>query len=113
MKERFKEVLQLCHEALESEEEEEEEEERKEEEEKEEEGKVRGGGEEEELGECVVADYDNNNEVPPQDNDNLKGEEEAVSVEWADKCLRVIFRCPCGKGYEVLLSENTCYYKLV
>ncbi|MED6195968.1 hypothetical protein PIB30_042846 [Stylosanthes scabra] len=116
MKERFKEVLQLCHEALESEEEEEEEEgggreeERKEEEEKEEEGKVRGY---EELGECVVADYDNNNEVPTQDNDNLKGEEEAVSVEWADKCLRVMFRCPCGKGYEVLLSENTCYYKLV
>ncbi|KAL1322634.1 hypothetical protein AAHE18_14G210300 [Arachis hypogaea] len=114
MKERFKEVLQLCHKALESEEEEEEEGggekeevEGKENEEKEEEGKVRGGGEEEEFGECVVA------EVPPQDNDNWKGEEEAVSVEWADRCVRIIFRCPCGRGYEVLLSENTCYYKLV
>ncbi|MED6221781.1 hypothetical protein PIB30_058010 [Stylosanthes scabra] len=88
MKERFKQVLQLCHEALEYVEEEE---------------------EKKNSGECVIADYDNN-EVPPQDNDNLKGEE-VVSVELADKCLRVIFKCPCGKGYVVLLSRNTCYYE--
>ncbi|RDX92738.1 hypothetical protein CR513_25087, partial [Mucuna pruriens] len=47
-------------------------------------------------------------------NNDLGGEdcEEAVSVEWAEKCLSLVFRCPCGKGYEVLLSENNCYYKL-
>ncbi|KAK7295309.1 hypothetical protein RJT34_18215 [Clitoria ternatea] len=39
--------------------------------------------------------------------------EEAISVEWAEKLLSLIFRCPCGKGYELLLSDNKCYYKLV
>lgn len=35
---------------------------------------------------------------------------EAVSVEWAEKCLSIFFKCPCGKG---LLSEKNCYYRLV
>ena len=39
--------------------------------------------------------------------------EEAVSVEWIDKCLSLTFKCPCGKGYEVLICANNCYYKLV
>ncbi|AES89322.1 hypothetical protein MTR_4g072520 [Medicago truncatula] len=39
--------------------------------------------------------------------------EEAVSVEWVDKCLSLTFKCPCGKGYEVLICANNCYYKLV
>ncbi|CAJ2668886.1 unnamed protein product [Trifolium pratense] len=39
--------------------------------------------------------------------------EEAVSVEWAEKCLSLTFKCPCGKGNEVLISENKCYCKLV
>ncbi|KAL2329073.1 hypothetical protein Fmac_022500 [Flemingia macrophylla] len=39
--------------------------------------------------------------------------EEAVSVEWAEQCIRLVFGCPCGKGYEILLSENNCYYKLI
>ena len=39
--------------------------------------------------------------------------EEAVSVEWAEKCLSIHFKCPCGKGYQILLSGNNCYYKLV
>ncbi|KAL5095988.1 hypothetical protein RYX36_000315 [Vicia faba] len=39
--------------------------------------------------------------------------EEAVRVEWAEKCLSLTFKCPCSKGYEVLISANNCYYKLV
>ncbi|AES98537.1 hypothetical protein MTR_5g069720 [Medicago truncatula] len=39
--------------------------------------------------------------------------EEAVSVEWIDECLSLTFKCPCGKGYEVLICANNCYYKLV
>lgn len=39
--------------------------------------------------------------------------EEAVSVEWAEKCLSIHFKCPCGKGYQILLSGNNRYYKLV
>ncbi|KAI4356658.1 hypothetical protein L6164_000663 [Bauhinia variegata] len=39
--------------------------------------------------------------------------EEAVSVEWAEKCLGINFQCPCGKGYKILLSGTNCYYKLV
>ncbi|RDX90324.1 hypothetical protein CR513_27831, partial [Mucuna pruriens] len=59
--------------------------------------------------ECAVAQHD---KLIPQDDLGGEDSEEAVSVEWADKCLSLVFRCPCGKGYEVLLSENNCYYKL-
>ncbi|KAF7825124.1 mitochondrial fission regulator 1 [Senna tora] len=41
------------------------------------------------------------------------GAEEVVSVEWVEKCLSIHFKCPCGKGYQILLSGNKCYYKLV
>lgn len=43
-----------------------------------------------------------------QDNDGGYAEE-AVSVEWAEKCLSIHFKCPSGKGYQILLSGNNCY----
>ncbi|KAE9617882.1 hypothetical protein Lalb_Chr03g0040281 [Lupinus albus] len=66
--------------------------------------------EEQEDDECVAAD--DKVFLPPQD--EIKGHsEEAVRVEWAKKCLRIIFGCACGKSYEVLISGNKIYYKLV
>ncbi|KAL3507446.1 hypothetical protein ACH5RR_032828 [Cinchona calisaya] len=38
--------------------------------------------------------------------------EEAVWVERNGECLILHFKCPCGKGYQILLSGNNCYYKL-
>lgn len=38
--------------------------------------------------------------------------EEAVWVERSEECLILHFKCPCGKGYQILLSGNNCYYKL-
>ncbi|XP_061375923.1 uncharacterized protein LOC133318011 [Gastrolobium bilobum] len=65
--------------------------------------------EDEKEDEFAVAE---DNKVQSQD-ELGRDSEEAVSVEWADKCVSLTFKCPCGKGYEVLLSENNCYYKLV
>ncbi|CAK8537734.1 unnamed protein product [Lathyrus sativus] len=42
-----------------------------------------------------------------------KYDEEAISVEWIEKSLNLTFKCPCGKGYEVQICGNNCYYKLV
>ncbi|XVE62659.1 hypothetical protein DITRI_Ditri06bG0136900 [Diplodiscus trichospermus] len=39
--------------------------------------------------------------------------EEAVTVEKVGECLDLHFRCPCGKGYKILLSGKNCYYKLI
>ncbi|GMI65125.1 hypothetical protein like AT2G32235 [Hibiscus trionum] len=39
--------------------------------------------------------------------------EEAVGVEKIGECLDLHFKCPCGKGYKILLSGNNCYYKLI
>lgn len=39
--------------------------------------------------------------------------EEAVCVERTGECLVVHFKCPCGKGYQILLSGRECYYKLI
>ncbi|XP_052170503.1 uncharacterized protein LOC127786847 [Diospyros lotus] len=39
--------------------------------------------------------------------------EEAVSVERAGNCLIIHIKCPCGKGYQILLSGRNCYYKLM
>ncbi|KAE8721160.1 hypothetical protein F3Y22_tig00016637pilonHSYRG00028 [Hibiscus syriacus] len=39
--------------------------------------------------------------------------EEAVKVEKIGECLDLQFKCPCGKGYKILLSGNNCYYKLI
>lgn len=40
-------------------------------------------------------------------------ETEAVSVERAGECLVLHFKCPCKKGYQILLSGSNCYYKLM
>ncbi|KAI4354713.1 hypothetical protein L6164_003558 [Bauhinia variegata] len=45
--------------------------------------------------------------------DSEEDSEEAVNVEWAEKCLSINFNCPCGRGYKILLSGSNCYYKLV
>nr|XP_033511176.1 uncharacterized protein PB18E9.04c isoform X2 [Nicotiana tomentosiformis] len=39
--------------------------------------------------------------------------EEAVWVERMGNSLILHFRCPCGEGYQILLSGNNCYYKLL
>ncbi|MBA0860569.1 hypothetical protein Goshw_018946 [Gossypium schwendimanii] len=39
--------------------------------------------------------------------------EEAVRVEKIGECLDLHFKCPCGKGYKILLSGKNCYYKLI
>ncbi|KAK7256429.1 hypothetical protein RIF29_29875 [Crotalaria pallida] len=89
MKDRLREMRQWCDEVM----------------------KVDEDEQEQEVYECAVAD-DDKVLLPPQD--ELKGDsEEAVKVEWAEKCVKIIFRCPCGKGYEVLINANNCYYKLV
>lgn len=38
--------------------------------------------------------------------------QEAVFVEKSGECLVLHFNCPCGNGYQILLSGNNCYYKL-
>ncbi|KAF8016191.1 hypothetical protein BT93_H1642 [Corymbia citriodora subsp. variegata] len=38
---------------------------------------------------------------------------EAVSMGVIHDCLSLDFNCPCGKGYQIVLSGNKCYYKLV
>ncbi|KAK2376346.1 hypothetical protein QL285_077143 [Trifolium repens] len=103
MKERLTEMKQWWDEIMKDEEEEEDEEEQEKEEEKEQ--------EQEEEEDSLVAEDD---KVTSQSQDELRADyEEAISVEWVEKCLSLTFRCPCGKGYEVLISENNCYYKLV
>ncbi|KAL3000590.1 hypothetical protein AAZX31_09G221500 [Glycine max] len=89
MKERLKEMRQWWDEVMKDEEED------------------RGGREEE----CAVVAQDD--KALAQD-DLVGGDsEESVSVDWIERCVSLGFRCPCGKGYEVLLSQNNCYYKLV
>lgn len=39
--------------------------------------------------------------------------EEAVSVETSGKVLIIHIKCPCGKGFRILLFGNNCYYKLL
>ncbi|KAF5736425.1 hypothetical protein HS088_TW14G00567 [Tripterygium wilfordii] len=38
---------------------------------------------------------------------------EAVNVERTGDCLTINFKCPCGNGYQILLSGSSCYYKLI
>ncbi|KAF5736693.1 hypothetical protein HS088_TW14G00843 [Tripterygium wilfordii] len=45
--------------------------------------------------------------------DSVAEFEEAVTVERTGDCLLVNFKCPCGKGYQFLLSGKSCYYKLI
>ncbi|CAJ2660508.1 unnamed protein product [Trifolium pratense] len=100
MKEQLTEMKQWWDEIMKDEEEENEKEQQKEEEKEQEEEK-----------DSLVAEDD---KVPSQSQDELRADyEEAISVEWLEKCLSLTFRCPCSKGYEFLISENNCYYKLV
>ncbi|CAI9112271.1 OLC1v1012691C1 [Oldenlandia corymbosa var. corymbosa] len=39
-------------------------------------------------------------------------DQEAVWVERKGELLILHFKCPCSKSYQILLSENNCYYKL-
>ncbi|XP_057506145.1 uncharacterized protein LOC130789414 [Actinidia eriantha] len=39
--------------------------------------------------------------------------EVAVSVERTGDCLVIHFKCPCNRGYQILLAGNNCYYKLM
>ncbi|KAF5465824.1 hypothetical protein F2P56_015794 [Juglans regia] len=45
--------------------------------------------------------------------DSLPDFEESVFVERVGEGLTVRFKCPCGKGYQILLSGRDCYYKLM
>lgn len=56
---------------------------------------------------------DDNNRQELQEDDPVTETEEAVSVDRAGDCLTIHFECPCGKGYQILLSGKNCYYKLV
>ncbi|KAH9681553.1 hypothetical protein KPL71_027012 [Citrus sinensis] len=38
---------------------------------------------------------------------------EAVSVQKKGEALILHFKCPCGTGYQILLLEGNCYYKLM
>ncbi|KAJ7980284.1 flocculation protein FLO11-like [Quillaja saponaria] len=56
----------------------------------------------------------------PEFNDDVKKEdkeedylEESVTVERAKECLIINFKCPCYKGYQILLTGTKCYYKLI
>ncbi|XP_042026892.1 uncharacterized protein LOC121774041 [Salvia splendens] len=69
-----------------------------------------------------VASEDGDEENLESENDNDPKEEcegeaeipsqEAVFVEKSGESLVLHFKCPCGDGYQILLSGNNCYYKL-
>ncbi|KAL3642355.1 hypothetical protein CASFOL_013170 [Castilleja foliolosa] len=46
------------------------------------------------------------------ENEMQNASQEAVWVEKNGECLVIRFKCPCGTGYQILLSGNDCYYKL-
>ncbi|KAL1561668.1 hypothetical protein AAHA92_04345 [Salvia divinorum] len=59
------------------------------------------------------------NQVATEDDDEEECEEEtqnpsqeAVFVERSGEGLVLHFKCPCGDGYQILLSGNNLYYKL-
>ncbi|CAN4121921.1 unnamed protein product [Withania somnifera] len=59
--------------------------------------------------------HEENNKIVKDDETETGGEalyEEAVWVERMGSCLILHFKCPCGKGYQILLYGNNCYYKL-
>ncbi|XP_055805613.1 uncharacterized protein LOC129874362 [Solanum dulcamara] len=59
--------------------------------------------------------HEENKIVKDDETDSGGGEalcEEAVWVERMGNCLILHFKCPCGKGYQILLCGNNCYYKL-
>ncbi|XP_060215824.1 uncharacterized protein LOC132642812 [Lycium barbarum] len=70
----------------------------------------------------MIQEEDVQEETEPEENKIVKDDEtesggeplceEAVWVERMGSCLILHFKCPCGKGYQILLSGNNCYYKL-
>ncbi|KAF5752434.1 Glycerol kinase [Tripterygium wilfordii] len=60
-----------------------------------------------------AADADENSHILASQADSLAEFEEAVNVERTGECLLVNFKCPCGKGYQILLSSKSSYYKLI
>ncbi|GFZ02760.1 hypothetical protein Acr_15g0013680 [Actinidia rufa] len=56
---------------------------------------------------------DDKNCAPKDETETETESEEAVSVERSGNCLILHIKCPCGKGYQVLLSGRNCYYKLM
>ncbi|KAK2661914.1 hypothetical protein Ddye_000488 [Dipteronia dyeriana] len=65
---------------------------------------------EEDAGTALI--NNNNNNGATMEN-SLADIEESVSVERAGECLIIHFKCPCGKGYQILISGRNCYYKLM
>lgn len=39
--------------------------------------------------------------------------EESVGVERVGDSLEIHLKCPCGKGFEILLNGTSCFYKLL
>ncbi|XP_058225186.1 uncharacterized protein LOC131334263 [Rhododendron vialii] len=70
---------------------------------------MREGEEEEEGG---GSEFDDKNGAP-KDQEPENESEEAVSVETSGKVLIIHIKCPCGKGFKILLYGNNCYYKLL
>ncbi|OWM69351.1 hypothetical protein CDL15_Pgr006314 [Punica granatum] len=54
-----------------------------------------------------------NNNATEKDGAEAENDQESVSVEELGDCLSIHFNCPCGKGYQILLSGRNCYYKLI
>ncbi|GKV47830.1 hypothetical protein SLEP1_g54689 [Rubroshorea leprosula] len=50
---------------------------------------------------------------PAKDEKEVEEIEDVVWVEKTGECLVVHFKCPCGKGYQILLSGGKCYCKLM
>ncbi|KAL7000395.1 hypothetical protein U1Q18_001544 [Sarracenia purpurea var. burkii] len=91
MKDRMREMIQWCDEAMHEGEEEDD-----------------GAGCEENNND----DGDGNNIITEEECAQIETEE-AVSVERNGDCLIIHFKCPCNKAYQILLSGKNCYYKLM
>ncbi|CAH9083597.1 unnamed protein product [Cuscuta epithymum] len=72
--------------------------------------------EEEEVNEEDHPSEDDTSKIEnePEDKTASSQPEESVWVEEkGGEGLVIHFKCPCKKGYEILLSGNNCYYKLL
>ncbi|KAI8545727.1 hypothetical protein RHMOL_Rhmol07G0060800 [Rhododendron molle] len=70
-------------------------------------------GEEEEVEEDGGSELLDDKNGAPKDQEPETESEEAVSVETSGKVLIIHIKCPCGKGFRILLYGNNCYYKLL
>ncbi|KAG5538989.1 hypothetical protein RHGRI_019515 [Rhododendron griersonianum] len=70
-------------------------------------------GEEEEVEEDGGSELLDDINGAPKDHEPKTESEEAVSVETSGKVLIIHIKCPCGKGFRILLYGNNCYYKLL